>query len=101
MLISAWHAVHAQSPAEQVWARIAARMRDSLSLTNGQHDSIYSANMLLHAMKDSVRKNFGSELWQQKIQLIENKRDSLYRIVLTPQQYELYRVRKRNIISAN
>lgn len=92
----------AQTTAEFLADRIAQRLKDSLQLTQGQKDSLYQVNLALHNQKQAIRQQYTAmDSVRAKLQLVENMRDSLYRPVLTQGQYQLYRQRKRNLVSAN
>jgi hypothetical protein len=80
---------------------IADKMKDSLNLSQVQRDSILSKNQQLQSMKLAARQNASPETLQVQLQNLEKMRDSLYRPVLTQQQFELYRQKKRALISAN
>ena len=80
---------------------VADKMKDSLNLSQVQRDSILSKNQQLQAMKIAARQNASAETMQAQLQNIEKMRDSLYRPVLTQYQFELYKEKKRALISAN
>lgn len=90
------------SPAIELATRIADKMRDSLQLSDVQHRQVYAVNLALHQQKHNVRNK-----WQNRdsvrlaLQRVENTRDSLYKTTLSAQQFELYRQKKRLLISAN
>lgn len=91
-----------QTTAESIAAKIAQKMKDSLSLSETQKSQLYSINMEITTQKAAMRQQYaGSDLLAVKIQQEENKRDSLYRPVLTEQQYLLYRQKKRYLINNN
>lgn len=96
-------ASRAQSAAAiQVAGRIAQRMKDSLSLSDQQKDSIYSLNILLSNRKAELRQQYTNmDSLEHHFQLVESSRDSLYRIVLGEEKYQLYKTRKRSLISSN
>lgn len=97
-------AVFAQtSPAETLSQKMATRMKDSLSLTETQKGQLYDINMQLQNEKAAARQQYSSNTDAVRLQLqrIENTRDSLYRPVLSEQQYILYRQKKRNLVTNN
>ncbi|OJV99945.1 MAG: hypothetical protein BGO52_02405 [Sphingobacteriales bacterium 44-61] len=100
LLTIAGSAFTQQSPAEEVAARIAGRMKDSLELTITVRDQLYNVNLQLHDRKMAARQQYTEpEALRQSIQQIENTRDSLYRIVLQDEnKYFLYKQKKRNLI---
>lgn len=91
-----------QTPAQQVAERIAQKMKDTLGLNQQKKTQIYNINIQLHEWKTQARTQYGdSDTLGTVIQHIENKRDSLYRSVLPENKYQLYKAKKRNLISAN
>jgi hypothetical protein len=93
--------LHAQTiPATTVANNIAQKMKDSLSLTDAQKTQIYTLNMQLHDQKMGMRQQYaGNSLLREKIQLVENTRDSLYNTVLNEQQFNVYRQKKHNLLN--
>lgn len=88
--------------AETISGKIAARMKDSLSLTVQKRQQIYQINLQLHQQKQSVRQQFNNnDSIRIKIQLIENTRDSLYSSVLNEQEYILYKQKKKSLVNNN
>lgn len=91
-----------QTPAEQLANKIAKKMKDSLSLSELQQNQVYEINLQLSEQKSTVRKEYRtSPVLATKIQQVENMRDSLYKEVLTEQQYVLYRQKKRKLVNNN
>lgn len=79
-------------------------MKDSLSLNKEEAKKIYEINLWLQAKKMEARKvHAGSPtLVSQKIQQIENMRDSLYRRVLTDStRFNNYKRGKTHMVSNN
>jgi hypothetical protein len=95
--------VTAQTPYEQLASKISQKMKDSLLLTEVQRQSIYQINLELHNQKSSVWQQYnGSDsLLRLNLQLIENKRDSLYMPVLTEEQQVLYKQKKKSLVNNN
>lgn len=92
----------AQTVREQLSIKIAERMKDSLSLSTEQKNRIYSINLQLHTQKQNYRQQYSNaDSLQYHIQRVESSRDSLYKSVLTSDQYLLYRQKKRNLINNN
>lgn len=90
------------SPAENIANRIADKMKDSLSLTQVQRDSIYSMNMQLHTQKIMLRKQYSNmDSLRIRTQAVEHQRDIMYKSILTPRQFGVYKQKKRMLISAN
>lgn len=77
-------------------------MRDTLSLSGAQRDSVYAINMRLHSLKMSLRQQYQlSDSLRYKMQRVENTRDSLYLPVLGSDKYSLYLTKKKNIVNNN
>jgi hypothetical protein len=95
--------LHAQKPIVMQQAdRIATKMKDTLGLTIPQKNQVYAVNISLYNQKMVVRKQYTNmDSITVQIQRIENKRDSLYHIILPEPKYILYRQKKRNLVSVN
>lgn len=92
----------AQPKADSLAQKIAKKMKDSLDLTGNQRNQIYDMNMNLHYQKAAVRQQYTNpDSLRRYIQRVENKRDSLYRTILPENKYQLYKQKKRNLVSAN
>lgn len=92
----------AQTPGSQLSNKISQKMKDTLSLTEQQRLTIYNLNMQIFNAKQTVRQaHAGSDSIGYFIQRIENKRDSLYKTVLTEDKFLLYRQKKRNLLNNN
>lgn len=93
-----------QTPQEELAAKIAGKMKDSLGLSTAVHDQIYVINLQLHQQKMAVRSQYANvpDSLRINIQRVENKRDSLYRAVMqSDAKWILYRQKKVNLISSN
>ena len=91
-----------QSPGEALAEKIAKRMKDSLQLSVQQQAQVYQVSLQLHTAKMSKWQQYaGTDSLRIQIQRVENTRDSLYRPVLSQQQYELYLAKKGNLINNN
>jgi hypothetical protein len=107
LLVSAFFGkehVSAQSSIQTALAeRIAGRLKDSLSLSGAQKDSIYAINMLIANQKNALRSTYQSDpdALQFHTQRVEHTRDSLYRPVLGEEKYLLYRQKKNNLVNNN
>lgn len=102
-LLCCFQLANAQSdPATALANKIAVKMKDSLSLTEQQQQQVYQLNLQLHQSKINVRQQYaGTDSLRLRVQWVENTRDSLYRGVLTTEQYLLYLQKKRNLINNN
>jgi hypothetical protein len=88
--------------ATQLANRIAQRMKDTLGLNQQRTTQVYNINLLLHNQKMQARQQHaGTDSVGRVIQRVENRRDSLYRTVLTTNQYNLYLQKKRNLVNNN
>ena len=93
---------NAQSNHEQLAFHIAQKMKDSLSLTSQQKDSIYIVNMQITNWKIAVRQQHTNpDSIRIYMQVMESRRDSLYHPFLSEEKYQLYLEKKRNLISNN
>ncbi|MFT3824230.1 MAG: hypothetical protein QM731_09930 [Chitinophagaceae bacterium] len=92
-----------QNPAEQLAQKIAQKMKDSLSLSTTQQQDLYTINLQLHQQKLTARSQNNGNLnaITVAIQHIENTRDSLYKPVLTAEQFTQYRQKKLNLLNNN
>ena len=93
----------AQSNAEKYSAKVALRMKDSLSISAEQRIQIYNINMHIHEQKSNVWQQYsGSDsLIRIKLQEVENSRDSVYQPVLSVNQFGLYLQKKKVLLSNN
>lgn len=90
------------SPADVVAYNISVKMKDSLSLTDDQRQQVFQINLQINQQKSSIWRTYNnSDSMQLKLQLIENTRDSLYVPILNNYQYELYLLKKKNLVRAN
>jgi len=88
--------------ATQLAEKIAQKMKDSLLLSESQKEQLYTINLQLSDRKSAVRQQYAtSDSLGIKIQLVEKTRDSLYKAVLTEQQFILYRQKKKNLVNNN
>jgi hypothetical protein len=88
------------SPATVLANKIAQKMKDTLGLSDTQKTQVYDLNMQLHNQKMSMRQQYaGDSVLREKIQAVENTRDSLYTTVLNEQQFNLYKQKKRLLIN--
>lgn len=82
--------------------KIAKKMQDTLGLNASQRNQIKDVNLQLHNEKMAARAQYiNRDSVAIRLQQIENKRDALYRPILTEQQFGMYRQKKRNLVSAN
>ncbi|OJW02645.1 MAG: hypothetical protein BGO52_00590 [Sphingobacteriales bacterium 44-61] len=92
-----------QSPAEEIAAKIANRMKDSLQLTTTIREQVYNANLQLHDRKMSMWQQFRNspDTLTRMIQHIENSRDSIYKQIIGEEKFSAYFLRKKAIINNN
>ena len=96
------NAVSQANTSTLVAAKIADRMKDSLQLSTSQRNSVHDINLQINLLKQDVRSRFTNrDSLTIHIQKIENSRDSLYKPVLTGQQFNQYKQKKRFLITAN
>lgn len=87
---------------QQLANKIANKMKDTLGLSEPQRNHIYTINMQLHVKK----KNSPGHFYHQDTTSVhsiklEKLRDDLYKGVLTPSQYILYRQKKQQLVFNN
>lgn len=80
-------------------SRMAARLTDSLALTTEQRDALYNVNVLLAEQKAVARQQSVADSIRIRVQRIENTRDALYQSILTTEQYGLYRLKKKHLVT--
>jgi len=74
---------------------IAQKMADSLLLSSEQKMQIYNINMDLYKQKKQLRESKPQPATLEfDLQQIENKRDSLYKVVLLEEKFKLYKLKK-------
>jgi hypothetical protein len=89
-------------PAIQLADKIAQKMKDTLGLNQEKKTEIYNINLQIHDWKTQAREQYAtSDTLGRVIQGVENRRDSLYRDVLTTNQYNLYLQKKRYLVNNN
>lgn len=94
--------LNAQTPSERLADKMSARMNDSLSLSAAQKRQLYNINMQISNDKLALRQRYSlADSLQIKTQQVENMRDSLYRQVLTEQQFLLYKQKKKHLLNNN
>ena len=76
---------------------VAHKMKDSLSLSNIQKDSIYKITVQLLSKKIVTKDAMGNTVIRNVY--TESQRDDLYRNVLTEEQYALYQQKKQHLIN--
>ncbi|HEY4148430.1 MAG TPA: hypothetical protein VGM41_05860 [Chitinophagaceae bacterium] len=101
---SCWAQTGVPPAAVQLANKQADRMRDSLGLNASQRQRIYDANIYLHNCKTQAWSQYSTDRTrlQQELQTIENRRDSLYNVILgSPDKYQLYKAKKATIVKTN
>lgn len=95
--------LNAQTTSEMLAEKISKKMKDTLSLSKAQTAQIYAINLRLSTQKALARKYYaGTDSAGYYIQRIERTRDSLYHTVITNEEkYNLYKKKKRNLVSNN
>lgn len=86
----------------QLSKRIADKLKDSLTLTAMQRDSIYAINQDIANQKKSIRKVvFSTDSLKQSFQRLEHQRDNMYLNVLGQEKYLLYKSKKAALLNNN
>lgn len=80
--------------------KITFRMKDSLELSKNQMKELLRINQKLEDKKSAVWKKYtdDNEI-RQGLQVIENRRDSLYQAIFTKQQFILYKEKKIHLLN--
>jgi len=95
------NAQNKNTPSKQVDKGIVDKMKDSLGLTNKQIEKVEKINEDLNKEKEKARKKSSDRsVVGKELQRIENRRDILYKGILTEKQFSDYKQKKRNIVSA-
>ena len=93
-----------QTTAEAFSLRVAKRISDSLNLSTAQQQAIYTVNLDLQQQKMSLWGQYGNvpDTLTLKVQAIEDRRDSLYRVVLGDDtKWLLYKQKKTRLLNNN
>ena len=90
-------------PSAVIASKIAQKMKDSLVLTLTQKEQLYGINIQMANEKKLVWNQYAGKdsLIRIHLQRIESSRDSLYKPVLTEEQFSLYRLKKRSLVNNN
>jgi len=82
--------------------KMARRMGDSLNLSPVQTKNIYTANLfILQQKKIQWQQYTNVDSLTQHIQHIENARDSIYQGLLPADKFNLYKIKKNNLLNNN
>lgn len=101
LVIICSYAVRGQeaSSADLLAEKIANRMRDSLDLSGSVRDSIVTINKQINsAKKEKMVAGGVYDDIRKQIQQIENRRDSLYQVILSADKFLLYKQKKSMLI---
>jgi hypothetical protein len=96
--------VNAQANNAEAFAnKIAQRMKDTLALSQVQKEQVFAINKQLYQQKQAAWQQYShtDSLITFHVQRIEDMRDSLYKAVLTNDQFRVYRDKKRRLINNN
>jgi len=95
--------------------RIAQNLKDTLSLSNEQAKQIYEVNMKIYQQKQELRQKYkisefartdkqskfiSSDSLGIYMYKLEMRRDSLYKLILAPDKYQLYQQKKVTVINS-
>jgi hypothetical protein len=90
------------SPGEQIAVKVVQKMKDTLGLTDEQKQGIYAVNMQLLQKSLAVWKQYNApDSIRLHLQRIEMTRDALYKPILTADQWQLYRQKKRYLVGGH
>lgn len=100
--VSAQTSNQQQDQGERLARKIAKQIKDSLNLTGAQMNQLATINISLHQQKKQLMSSGQSrDSIGKGLQRIENTRDSLYRLIIPIEKFELYKLKKRNLINNN
>lgn len=92
-------AAKAQRPPQLAAEKIATKMKDTLSLTTGQRTDLYTISMNIEIQKQLTLQQYtGTDSLLVKLKYIEYLRDSLYRPVLTTEQFNQYKLKRMELV---
>lgn len=88
---------------QELAAKLALRMKDSLQLTPTVQQQLYETNIQLHYQKMSMWQQFKNspDTLARMIQRVEDSRDSLYKRIIGEEKFGTYIIRKKTIINNN
>lgn len=89
-------------PSVELANKIADKMKDTLQLSLQQRQQVFAINLQLANQKKEVLRSYQNrDSIGHHLQRIETNRDSLYNPLLTPDQFLLYKSKKRVLVTAN
>ena len=79
----------------------AQALKDSLKLTDLEKHKVYTVNVGLYKQKMALRDQYKNnmETLKRELRKVENSRDSLYKNVLTREQFTKYKTIKEKVIN--
>src|SRR5436190_1070767 len=93
---------HGQTSTPQSEAtEVSQRMKDSLSLTEGQRVQIETATVEIQASKATLRENYNGRALELYLLMAEDNRDSVYKTLLPADKYVLFKQKKPTILGSN
>lgn len=88
-----------EANADLVSSTLARKMTDSLQLSTQQYNELVKINRQLHDKKHAlILSGLHRDSVSLLIQKVENSRDSLYQLVITKQQFDWYKGKKKRLI---
>jgi hypothetical protein len=96
-------AANVQANVDNLAQKMAKKMKDSLNLSGKEYQAIMKINKEISEQKLQLRKKFPNNMDSliRNTQRIENTRDTLYKAILSKQQFSTYLTKKRNLIRNN
>lgn len=90
------------APAVAIANKIADKLKDSLNLSQPQRAKVFAINIqLFNEKRDARASSQDPAVVGRRIQLVENRRDSLYAQVLSEKQKLNYKEKKKNLVNNN
>jgi len=83
-------------------SKVAQNMADTLNLNESERLQIYNINMDLYRQEKLIMEsNLPKDSIESSLQKIENKRNGLYKAILTNEKYLIYKQKKRFLLRTN
>ncbi len=102
VLITLMSNAKAQATTPEVQAsQIAQKMKDSLSLSDQQKSQVEAATLDVQNMKANLRQLYNSRALDYYLLMAEDNRDTVYKNLLPPDKYLLFRQKKTTLLGNN
>ncbi len=82
-------------------SQIAQKMKDSLSLSDQQKSQIEAVTIGLQDLRANLHQLYTGRALNYYLLMAEDNRDTLYKNILPPEKYLLFRQKKANLFNNN